>query len=739
MADQQLVYALKGDSSGASAAFKDVAAGIQRTEDRVEKLSESFQKLQAKQASATDKASSSILAQAHSTGLLANSYGMLSGAVQVAAGNLVSFAATEVTGMLKEQAAAALEYGASIQDMSDRFGISNQDFQIFVTWAEMSGSSVESLAGAISKLETKVADGDKDLAKYGVTAMDGKEAFLQLVRAVEAAPSHLEKVNIASAAFGKSWAEMMPVLNAGAQSLSDMASNADLIDDESIQKLAEMDDKLTELKSSFRTLGAEIVATFSGSDTFSAIDALREKLKKFNDTFVRRERDNWVERLGGRYVAQGEYDLSNLKSLEGLSSKDIAPLLRGQRINTGMLMDGQSVKIDSAVMLSAADAYNKALEREELEAQRSRLQKAEDTSEAAQRRKEDKDRDEADKKRKEKEKEAKAEIDFQREMGYTYEVLQAQETERQLAQIQAKYDALIQKHKNYRNSILAIEKNRSQELVNQIADDYKKEFNAKAKAEANARYAQEDSLVQDYSKSQNDVYTSTYGTTRNFGNIGLNEAATKAPESLQKSWEATDASPDKMTEQYKKYLMELQKATDAVANHIADLFAGPISQAIVEAFTAGKDPLVALGEASSAILKKMLTEITEIIVKWAFLKLLSKMTDTVSNPGGLGAFLGSAIGGHADGTANSPGGLKFLSENGTEFVQTPGGFSGFLPYGLYQIPAGTKVQKAESINQAKIEIRQYIYGNDPQQIAEQSRRILSEELPKYIDSSYRGR
>jgi len=102
-------------------------------------------------------------------------------------------------------------------------------------------------------------------------------------------------------------------------------------------------------------------------------------------------------------------------------------------------------------------------------------------------------------------------------------------------------------------------------------------------------------------------------------------------------------------------------------------------------------------------------------------------------------FLVKGIGGHADGTLSSPGGLRFLGENGPEPYQTPSGARGIASYGLYHVPSGTRVQPAQKSPSNSLTIPISISGGDPLQNAEAIRRIVRDEFIKMNNDDYRTR
>lgn len=446
MADQVLKYSISGDSSGATAAFKDVAAAIQRTEDKADKFASSVDKLKdsfQKQVAGMSQYSASIerqvagmSAQSNATSNLVGGMSSLSGAVGLVTGAFAAYGAMEVASWIKNQAAAAVEYGASLQDMSDRLGINTDKLQVYSAWAELSGTSTETLAKSIAKLEVSIAKGDKELASFGVTSLDADQAFMQVVAAVEKAPTQFEKARIAEAAFGKGWAELMPVLNAGTGALKEMTENTSIVDAEDIQRMAKMDDSIAALNQSFRALGVEIVAAF-GPAFVSTMDYAARKIRELNDTFTDENKEGSVANIR---------KIGNDPRLQVMGWS----ALKSGKENREIILNLAEMDRSSALMQKAEELAGSQREQRE----------------AAARLEADRQKEANDKKAEAARKAGVAELEFQRGMNDQLALLQAAADQRELIAIDQKYTALREKHKANKESILAIEMAHQAELQN---------------------------------------------------------------------------------------------------------------------------------------------------------------------------------------------------------------------------------------------------------------------------------
>lgn len=715
MSDQVLKYGISGDSSGATAAFKDVAAAIQRTEDKadkfsatVDKLKESFQRQVAgmsqhsaaieRQVAGTGRASSA-------TSSLVSGMSSLSGAVGLVAGAFAAYGAMEVAGWIKNQAAAAMEYGAGLQDMSDRLGLSTDRLQVYGTWAELSGTSTEVLAKSIAKLETNIAKGDKELASFGITALDADAAFMQVVAAVERAPSQFEKARIAEAAFGKGWAELMPVLNAGSASLKEMADNASVIDPESIRRMAEMDDRLTELNQSFRMLGVEITAAF-GPAFISTIDYATRKIRELHDTVADENTEGSIANI---------QKLGNDPRLELMGWSALSSGAKNREIIENIAEMDRS----NALMQKANDLAESQREQRE----------------AATRLDQEHQKEANDKKAEIARRAALAELGFQREMRDQLALLQATADQRELIALDQKYANLREKHKANNESILAIEMAHQAELQNFHMQQNFGRLGRERDAEAPVAPEQGSMPAGDAPGYR---FNSKFQTNP-LPEQSISSALSGAPDFMRKDWEDRHANPDQVISEYTKHLEEMKALSDSIADSIADKFSGVVGSALIDAFTAPQDAIENLGENALAVLDSVGRESSKVIAKWLLLNALSAGFGT-SAPVGLAEFFIKSIGGHADGTLSSPGGLRYLGERGPEPYETPYGQRGIATYGLYQVPAGTRVQSVGSgSSMGTKEFHLHTTEADPIQVGEIFRRVVREEIMLHDSEKYRGR
>lgn len=156
--------------------------------------------------------------------------------------------------MVKSQ----IDFADNMNDMSTKLGISTEKLSVLKLYADQSGTTIETLAANMGKLGVKIANGDKDLKKYGVTAGSTDEALFQLADKIAATEDPMMRLKIATDAFGKSGQEMLPLLVQGGTALREMAASAPIVSTSFAKASDEMNDKIANLKGRFQTVALGI-------------------------------------------------------------------------------------------------------------------------------------------------------------------------------------------------------------------------------------------------------------------------------------------------------------------------------------------------------------------------------------------------------------------------------------------------------------------------------------------------
>lgn len=171
--------------------------------------------------------------------------------------------APAVTGVgLAAMAKGAIDAADDMNDLAQKTGVSVEQLSRFKQAADASGTSIEGVGGAMIKLNRNLATGNDQAAfalkDLGISATDatGKlkstdQIMLEVADKFAKMPDGAQKSAMAMALFGKSGADMIPLLNGGSEAVrnlsatmtTDFAKGADSLND----KLVSVQTKLTEV------------------------------------------------------------------------------------------------------------------------------------------------------------------------------------------------------------------------------------------------------------------------------------------------------------------------------------------------------------------------------------------------------------------------------------------------------------------------------------------------------------
>jgi len=164
---------------------------------------------------------------AKSVGLSAEQTATLSTALPIAGAAIAGIAAvaTGAAAGLFALTKSAADFGSSINDISEKTGLSTQTISALKLAADQSGSSLGEVSGSITKFTRLIGESAKGNEKATATlkalGIDGSKAvndldgaFAQAVKRINALPPGVQQVNASIDAFGKSGANVIPVINA---------------------------------------------------------------------------------------------------------------------------------------------------------------------------------------------------------------------------------------------------------------------------------------------------------------------------------------------------------------------------------------------------------------------------------------------------------------------------------------------------------------------------------------------
>lgn len=159
---------------------------------------------------------------------------------------------------------------------AQKIGVTTESLSRLAYAADLSDVSLEQLQGGLAKMtkyQAEAAQGGKDAIKtfkaFGIAITDnegnlrGTQAVLQdFARVFKALPDGPEKTALALRVFGKAGAELIPLLNSGADGLADMAAEADrlgiTISTQAGKEAEQFNDDLTRLQAKVTGLSTEI-------------------------------------------------------------------------------------------------------------------------------------------------------------------------------------------------------------------------------------------------------------------------------------------------------------------------------------------------------------------------------------------------------------------------------------------------------------------------------------------------
>jgi lambda family phage tail tape measure protein len=177
----------------------------------------------------------------------------------------------EAIGEIKNKIGETIESIGGLVDTSKKLGISTENLSVLKFAASQTGTSFDAVTNAVTRLSKNIADVTGKggpavdfLRALGITAgTDAYTALEKLAGAFNALPNPMEKAALAILEFGKGGAGTVNLLNVGAQGLADLATEAEklnvIIDQQTAQRIKELDDQLQAMKAVSQGLVVQLV------------------------------------------------------------------------------------------------------------------------------------------------------------------------------------------------------------------------------------------------------------------------------------------------------------------------------------------------------------------------------------------------------------------------------------------------------------------------------------------------
>lgn len=266
-------------------------------------------------------------------------------------------------------------FGDKYDKMSGRTGMSTEFLSGIDFVANINGANIEKVEAAIKGMQTVLSgsDGPAKLRDIGLSieslsTLDAEHQFLAIVEAISKLPDPTQRAGQAMKLFSESGRDLLPMINAGSQSLNeymDMAKRFGIvIDSEGAGKAAKLTDSFTKLQAAFKGLKLSIGQIFA-DEASDGVDYIVECLVKCKE-LIAQNKDvilDWMQffRQVGETIAD-----SILKPLAEMAGFDFSGMGTGLEKTTKEL-DTQQAQMAERLRLLEEMATKENLSNAELE------------------------------------------------------------------------------------------------------------------------------------------------------------------------------------------------------------------------------------------------------------------------------------------------------------------------------------------------------------------------------------
>lgn len=262
------------DTTGVSKGVKKAEQDVAKAADAVEKSGSKIGKALGGELSG--KVNQSLGSMGSAGNVLAESF---TGPEKAAAAAAVGIAAFVVKGVSEFQ-----KLGTEVGKFSKASGMAAEDASRWVAVADDYQVSTESLSGAFGKLAKTVALTPSKLTELGVEIARNKDGTANLsgtianvATAFNRTQDGAQKAALGTAAFGKSWQDMVPLLAQGGDQLSRALEDVDkhqIVSDEDVKKAEEFRLAMDNLRDSVgdleRIVGSQFIEYFTNRLTIAS-------------------------------------------------------------------------------------------------------------------------------------------------------------------------------------------------------------------------------------------------------------------------------------------------------------------------------------------------------------------------------------------------------------------------------------------------------------------------------------
>ena len=220
--------------------------------------------------------------------------------------------------------------------------------------SEFIDTDVESIVAARKKLNKALGGEDEDFWSFmhsnsiNTRGVEVEDVFWSVGEAIMAMTDETKQETAAQKAFGKSWADLKPLFNAGREEYKKTMDEASVLTNEQVDNLGKMDDAYKKMQAEWETFQRTVLEAFSGPMT-EAMDAISGLLGELNE-YLQTDKGKEMLQQMGETISSLIEDLVNInpkKVVNGLKSvidgitsslewiKDNKELVKGALITIG--------------------------------------------------------------------------------------------------------------------------------------------------------------------------------------------------------------------------------------------------------------------------------------------------------------------------------------------------------------------------------------------------------------------
>ena len=299
-------------------------------------------------------------------------------------GEKMALAGGIIVGSLTAMAVKTLNTADSLQEMSQRTGMTAKTLSELGYAAKLSGSSLEGMESTVKKMQVnivKAAEGNAGLRKTfddlgikltDLVRMNPDQQFMSLAEAVANVKDPTTKAATAVELFGKQGTALLPMLADGKKGLDDMRDAADkagvVMSNETAKSAADLNDKVDAMKQSFAGITLQL-----GTALLPIVEKVTAVITNITQKFIAWSKEhpilsgfimNVTAAIGGIMLVLGSLLLILPKIIAGMGA--MSALFAKMPAGIGTAVIALTAAVVASKLLAAAfdmigAAYDKAM------------------------------------------------------------------------------------------------------------------------------------------------------------------------------------------------------------------------------------------------------------------------------------------------------------------------------------------------------------------------------------------